>query len=336
MSQVNALNAPLSTLGKALMNAVDAAGGRGSLAAAASGTNADITAMSALSGSSAIIFGGTSSIKCSPSDTKSLSIGARDVDGATDATFITLTSGSVPTCAMSAPAGATMSIDNVQIGATTPANAQFLSPVNAQTGTTYTIAASDCGKIVTFSNASAVTVTLPQQSTTATSAGFMFRFQNIGAGTVTFVKEGSETLSGNSTGLTGAAGTITRPTTTNWSVAGGSSVVNMFGIPVLIASITTSDTYVLTGQVGTTVTLLGVYQKCKALTTAGSFAIQKNGVSLTGLTTITPSTAGSYTSATGTGSDNILVRGDALTIVANGTLAAVLGLCITLDITQTF
>ena len=41
----------------------------------------------------------------------------------------------------------------------------FNGPPSVQTGTTYTISPDDYGKIVTFSNASAVTVTLPQQST---------------------------------------------------------------------------------------------------------------------------------------------------------------------------
>lgn len=332
----NSINAPITDFTKTLLAATGASSARSTLGSAASGANSDITSLSALSGSSAIVFSGTSAIKCSPSDAKQLTLGARDVDGASDATFGTLTSANTPSCAWSQPAGGLLTWDGGAIGATTPANAQFLSPVNAQTGTTYTILASDCGKVVTFNNAAAITVTLPQQSTTTTSAGFIFRFQNIGAGTVTFVKEGSETLTGNSTALTGAGGTIIRNSTTNWQVMGGSSIVNMFGPTTLIATITTSETFVLTGQVGCTCTLLGVYQQAKTIGTAGAFAIQKNGVALTGLGTIAPSTGGSYTSATGTGNDNVLVRGDKLTIVANGTLVIVTGLNIALDITQTF
>src|SRR6185312_7753448 len=56
--------------------------------------------------------------------------------------------------------------------------------VNAQTGTTYTVSSTDCGKLVTFNNASAVAVTLPQ-ATGSFAAGFAFYVQNIGAGTVT-------------------------------------------------------------------------------------------------------------------------------------------------------
>lgn len=262
-------------------------------------------------------------------------------------TFMTATAQAVPLLEIIAPSGGDLNITasllnssdgdiNAILGSTTRNNAQFRSPVNAQTGTTYAVLESDCGKIVTFNNAAAITVTLPQQSTTTTAAGFFFWYINLGAGTVTFVKEGAETLNGNSTSLTNSSGKIMRNTTTNWQSFGGSAVSNMFGMALDIGTITTSQTIVIKGYVGTTVTLLGINQKCRALTTAGTFAIQKNGVGLSGLTAIVPSTAGSYTTATGTGSDNVLVRGDQLTIVANGTLVGVLDLNIDLDITQTF
>lgn len=98
--------------------------------------------------------------------------------------------------------------------------------VNAQTGTSYTIQASDAGKLITFNNASDVTVTLPQQSTLSTTTSFSFDFENIGAGKVTFVKEGSETITNTSNveADLGAKGTIRRPTTTSWSIEGGTSV----------------------------------------------------------------------------------------------------------------
>ena len=59
-------------------------------------------------------------------------------------------------------------------------------PINAQTGTTYTVVAGDCGKVITFNNASPVAVTLPQAGTSGFLTGtFFVRFQNLGAGTVT-------------------------------------------------------------------------------------------------------------------------------------------------------
>lgn len=53
--------------------------------------------------------------------------------------------------------------------------------VNAQTGTSYTLLASDNGKVLTFSNASAVTLTVPS----GLGAGFNCLIVQIGAGAVT-------------------------------------------------------------------------------------------------------------------------------------------------------
>lgn len=55
---------------------------------------------------------------------------------------------------------------------------------NAQTGTTYTVLAGDSGKLVTFSNASAIAVTLPQ-ATGSFTTGWYVHVENLGAGTVT-------------------------------------------------------------------------------------------------------------------------------------------------------
>lgn len=56
---------------------------------------------------------------------------------------------------------------------------------NTQTGTTYTVLASDLGKFVTTSNGSAIAVTVPQ-ATSAFGDGFWFITQNLGAGAATF------------------------------------------------------------------------------------------------------------------------------------------------------
>lgn len=99
----------------------------------------------------------------------------------------------------------------------------FNGAPNAQTGTTYAVLPSDYGRLITFSNASAVTVTLPQQSTNTTFAGFWFDYINLGAGALAFVKEGSETLTGVSTAVQYAGGKFVRNTTTNWHNIGGTN-----------------------------------------------------------------------------------------------------------------
>lgn len=59
------------------------------------------------------------------------------------------------------------------------------TPNNAQTGTSYAIASSDAGKIVTGSNASAQAYTIVAASTTNFTAGFGFDLQNINSGAIT-------------------------------------------------------------------------------------------------------------------------------------------------------
>ena len=71
---------------------------------------------------------------------------------------------------------------------------------NAQTGTTYTLVAADLGKLVTTSNASAVTVTIPPS---VFAAGNQINVQSIGVGLTSFVAGAGVTIT--STGATAAA-----------------------------------------------------------------------------------------------------------------------------------
>jgi ATP-dependent protease HslVU (ClpYQ) peptidase subunit len=71
---------------------------------------------------------------------------------------------------------------------------------NAQTGTTYTLVASDSAKLVTTSNASAVTVTVPPDVFTT---GNQINVQSIGVGLTTFAAGAGVTIT--STGATAAA-----------------------------------------------------------------------------------------------------------------------------------
>jgi hypothetical protein len=71
---------------------------------------------------------------------------------------------------------------------------------NAQTGTTYTLVASDSSKLVTASNAAAIVVTIPPAIFTA---GEQINVQQIGAGQVTFAAGAGVTIT--STGATSTA-----------------------------------------------------------------------------------------------------------------------------------
>lgn len=63
--------------------------------------------------------------------------------------------------------------------------------LNAQTGTTYTAVAGDSGKLVTLSNASAITVTLPPS---VYAVGEQINFVQLGAGQVTFSQGSGVTI----------------------------------------------------------------------------------------------------------------------------------------------
>ena len=71
---------------------------------------------------------------------------------------------------------------------------------NAQTGTTYTLVAADAGKLVTTSNASPITVTIPPS---VFSAGQQINVQSIGVGLTTFAQGAGVTIT--STGATSSA-----------------------------------------------------------------------------------------------------------------------------------
>jgi hypothetical protein len=68
---------------------------------------------------------------------------------------------------------------------------------NAQTGTTYTLAAADFTKTVTLSNASPVAVTLPLEATVPWPAGTQLRLLNLGAGLVTVAGAVGVTINGS-------------------------------------------------------------------------------------------------------------------------------------------
>lgn len=185
-------------------------------------------------------------------------------------------------------------------------------------------------KKIIYNSPTAITITLPD----SIAAGVWFEDKNIGAGTVSFVKTGADGLDGNPTLASGANSKKVRNSSTVWSIEfGGTALLNMPGLNFSLESTTTSETVTLVGFAGCSMTILGLYQKCRALTTAGTFAIKINGTDITGLGAVVPSTAGSYTAATAA---NTIVRGDQITIVANGSLVLVLDLGLTLDYTMQF
>ena len=76
--------------------------------------------------------------------------------------------------------------------------------INAQTGTTYTFAAADQNNVlVTLANASAITLTIPPNSSVAYPVGTVLNVAQTGAGQVTFAAGSGVTIT--SFGATAAA-----------------------------------------------------------------------------------------------------------------------------------
>ena len=100
--------------------------------------------------------------------------------------------------------------------------------INAQTGTTYTSVLSDANNtLVTLNNASAITLTIPPNSSVAYPVGTILNFTSLGAGIVTFAQGSGVTIV--STGATASApkiraqyssATAIQTTANNWVVAG--------------------------------------------------------------------------------------------------------------------
>lgn len=208
----------------------------------------------------------------------------------------------------------------------------LLNNVNAQVGTTYTVVAADYGKTITFSNASPVTVTLPQQSTTTTAAGFFGTFVNLGAGLVTIVKEGAETLIGNTTLAQNATSYFNRVTTASWSVFGGTSTVN-FEYSISPAAVTATQAYTFTQNAASAGTILSCAQAATSFVTAGTYTVAINGVTVTGLSAITNSTSKTVTTATAA---NTFAVGDVITLTLGGTVSTGVGYSATINYSRTF
>lgn len=95
--------------------------------------------------------------------------------------------------------------------------------INAQTGTTYTVVAADSTKLVTLTNAGAITVTVPTATSLGLSAGESVDFAVLGAGMATFTAGSGATVSATPSAVTRAqysAATLIALSTTAWLAVG--------------------------------------------------------------------------------------------------------------------
>lgn len=97
------------------------------------------------------------------------------------------------------------------------------SALNAQTGTTYTPVLADEGKLVTITNSSAITVTLPQNSSLLFPIGGRFDVVGLGTGLITFAAGSGATVVGTPSLVTRAqysAVSVVKISTNGWLVVG--------------------------------------------------------------------------------------------------------------------
>ena len=127
---------------------------------------------------------------------------------------------------------------------------------NAQTGTTFTLAATDFTKLVTLSNASPVTVTVPLESSVAWVAGTQLRLMNLGAGLVTVAGAVGVTINGSPLTLAQyKQGTLTKTGTDAWTFTSGAGSPASATAAVATNQTTSSTSYTDLATAGPAVTL---------------------------------------------------------------------------------
>lgn len=95
---------------------------------------------------------------------------------------------------------------------------------NAQTGTSYTLVLTDVAKVISLSNAAAITLTVPENSSVAFPVGTQILLYQGGAGQVTITPAGSVTIrsEGSKLKLTGqyAVAGLLKVATDEWVAFG--------------------------------------------------------------------------------------------------------------------
>lgn len=170
--------------------------------------------------------------------------------------------------------------------------------VNNQTGTTYTLAITDLGNDIVATQASAQTYTLPQTSTVAFPIGSKIKIINSrSSGTLTFVKQGAETLNGNTTLIAGATAFVEKTSATSWEVFGGTATIIEQSTIAITETLTNGrvyDVFIAPDNV----TIIGFSLRNTSATTAGTYTAAIDGTTITGLSAIANSTTRTRTDPT--------------------------------------
>lgn len=116
--------------------------------------------------------------------------------------------------------------DQTDLQAALDAKGDKVLAINAQTGTSYTLVLADAGKLVTLSNSSAITLTVPTNASVAYPVGTVIAVAQLGAGLVSIAGASGVTINGVTPGdddLTGqwATASLTKLATDTWLLSGG-------------------------------------------------------------------------------------------------------------------
>lgn len=150
--------------------------------------------------------------------------GATGPTGATGSAGATGPTGATGSAGATGPTGATGGAGATGATGATGSNADPIS-INAQTGTTYTHVIGDSGKLITLSNASAITFTIDSNANVATPVGTVMELMQLGAGQVT-VAITSDTLRatpGAKLRAQYSGATLMKIATTTWALFGDTS-----------------------------------------------------------------------------------------------------------------
>lgn len=170
--------------------------------------------------------------------------------------------------------------------------------VNNQTGTTYTLAITDLGNDIVATQASAQTYTLPQTSTVAFPIGSKIKIINsTSSGVMTLVKQGSETLEGNTSVGAGATVFVEKISATGWQVFGGTATVIEQSTIAITGTLTNAKVYDVF-IAPDNVTIIGFSLRNTSATTAGTYTAAIDGTTITGLSAIANSTTRTRTDPT--------------------------------------
>jgi hypothetical protein len=167
-----------------------------------------LTVVRARAGSSAIAHTAGASVKhvFTGDDATFFTAGVATADGAIPKSLVTTKGDIVTATASATPArlgagtnGQVLTVDSAQsTGLKWATTSTPALTINAQTGTTYSLVAGDVNKLVTLSNASGITLTIPNGVFTT---GQEVHIQQLDAGQVTVANDGTTSYTGTGTKL---------------------------------------------------------------------------------------------------------------------------------------